>query len=666
MVSLGGALLGGVAGGASVSIIIRAIDQFSSTFAKVNTSLLAIGAGLAAIGTVGAVAIKKTIDTAISFESAFAGVRKTVELTEEGFAELDKRFKDITKTTPVAYEDLAHIGEIAGQLGVSGVDNLEQFTKTIADIAVTTNLTSEAAATSFARIANIMQEPLDNVDKMGSVVVALGNNFATTESEIVDFSNRIAGAGNIVGMTTPQVFSFGTAFSSVGIQAEAGGTAMQQALLEINQAVIDSGDKLDLLAKTSGMTSEAFATQWQTNAAGAMASFITGLGTQGDAASGILDDMGLGGVRAQRAFLSLANAGDLVTKTLEMGSNAWEENTALTVEANKRYQTAQSQITIFKNKVALLSDQMGQVFIPILIKVLDKVGKFLTFLEEHPKITKFTAVLVAMAAAVALVSGAVLILTAVSSPWLLIIAGVTAAVALLAAGLYYLWGKSELFRESVKLLWNLLKLNFLPIIITVKIAILAWKKAYELLKPAIDFIIDKVKTLVTWVKNLITWMNKVTFGIFDTGSEKINKLTDSVKSYQGETIKAIKLNDKMTDSIKDTNDKINDTIRLNDKVTKSNKEIEKSVSKITTHAPLPTIHLNPTKTYHEPLPTIYLNDFILSKGKLMQFNPNDTIIGTKNGMGVTNNIYIDTIQGADPTDMLEAFQRELSKKVSLG
>lgn len=71
--------------------------------------------------------------------------------------------------------------------------------------------------------------------------------------------------------------------------------------------------------------------------------------------------------------------------------------------------------------------------------------------------------------------------------------------------------------------------------------------------------------------------------------------------------------------------------------------------------------------------TIYLNDFIMRpNGKIVKTNPNDTIIGTQNpdgignAKGVTYNFYIDKIQGIDSKDIMEAFQRELSKKISLG
>ena len=368
MVNVGN-ILTGAGVGAGIAIVITGVDNFSRTFTKAQVSTKALGksVGLMAAGTVlalGAIGAK-AVSTASSFESAFAGVKKTSDLTESEFEDLENRFKEMTKTTPQTFEELSKIGEIAGQLGVEGVDNLEKFTKTVADIAVTTNLTAENAATSFARIANIMGTPLSQVDKMASSVVDLGNNFATTEAEIVEFANRIASAGKIVGMTEADIFAIGTALSSVGVQAEAGGTAVQRVLLDINKSVMTSDDKLEAYARTAGRTVNEFSELWRTDATRAFEAFVIGLGEQGDEAINTLEDVGMENVRTTRALLSLANAGDLLSNTLETSSSAWDENLALTEEAGKRYETFESQVAMVKNEFRLLWEELGKELMPI-------------------------------------------------------------------------------------------------------------------------------------------------------------------------------------------------------------------------------------------------------------------------------------------------------------
>ena len=76
---------------------------------------------------------------AVTYESAFAGVRKTVEASEAEFGRLSDNILGLSATIPVAATNLAGIGEMAGQLGVKGVENLTKFIDTTARIAVTTN-----------------------------------------------------------------------------------------------------------------------------------------------------------------------------------------------------------------------------------------------------------------------------------------------------------------------------------------------------------------------------------------------------------------------------------------------------------------------------------------------------------------------------------------------
>ncbi len=405
-----GTIGGGILGGAGITIVIRAIDKFSKTFKSANRQLTGFmgtiqknraliagtGAALIGIGIAGTFVMKSFVSEAISFESAFIGVRKTVELTEKEFKDLENRFKSLSSEIPVTFQELSSIGEIAGQLGVSGVENLEKFTRTIADISATTNLTAEVAATDFARLANVMQEPLDNIDRMGSVVVELGNNFATTEGEILSFATRIAGVANIVGLTTSDTLALGAAFSSVGVQVEAGGTAVQKILLKMNESVVAGGGKLTAFADTAGVTTEEFARLFREDASKAFDLFVLGLGQQGDKAISTLDTLNLKDVRLTRSLLSLANAGDLITRTFAASDKEWKKNTASTKEAEKRYASMESQIKTLSNKFKILSADLGKELFPILENIIDVVGKVVSGFSNLSEGTKKTIVFIGL------------------------------------------------------------------------------------------------------------------------------------------------------------------------------------------------------------------------------------------------------------------------------
>ncbi|NLI59602.1 MAG: phage tail tape measure protein, partial [Clostridium sp.] len=338
---------------------------------------------------------------AIDIESAFAGVRKTVDATEEEFAQLRQGFIDMSKEIPIATTELMAVGEAAGQLGIEK-ENILGFSETMAKLGVTTNLSSEQAAMSLARLANITQMPQESFDRLGSTVVALGNSLATTEAEIVEMGLRLAGAGHMVGMTEAQILAFGGALSSVGIAAEAGGTAFSRVMLEINNEVMSTGENLQTFAAIAGMTVQEFAEQWKTDAAGALLAFVEGLGlaqAAGENVVPVLDELNLGEIRVRDALLRAAGAGDLFRESLETGSKAWEENNALNAEAEERFKTTASQLQLLGNHLKIVAATFGDVLLPPIngtIKVLTTLLDALSKLGEGTKtVTVFVLALAA-------------------------------------------------------------------------------------------------------------------------------------------------------------------------------------------------------------------------------------------------------------------------------
>lgn len=311
-------------------------------------------AGTAIVGTATALAGAgvAAIKTGISFESAFAGVKKTVNASKKELLEMRKGILDMSEEMPTSANEIAGVAEAAGQLGIKN-DSILGFTKTMVQLGDSTNMSSDEAATSLARLANITRMPQKSFSNLGSTIVDLGNNLATTEQEITDMALRLAGAGHQVGMSEADILSFAGALSSVGIEAEAGGTAFSTLMSKMNLAATKGGDELNDFAKVSGMTADQFKKSFEKDAAGAIISFIQGLDNinkNGGSAIKTLDDMGLSDIRMRDALLRAAGASGTFTEALQIGNNAWEENTALQNEANQRYETTESKISMLGNK----------------------------------------------------------------------------------------------------------------------------------------------------------------------------------------------------------------------------------------------------------------------------------------------------------------------------
>ena len=357
-------------------------DSVSSLGGKLTTGLT-----LPLVASVGLVT-----KAASDYESAFAGVKKTVDETATvSYKNLSDGIRQMAKELPASAVEIANVAEVAGQLGIKAEDILT-FSRTMIDMGESTNLSAEDAATAIAKIANILGLTSDEYKRFGSSVVDLGNNFATTERDIVEMTNRLAAGGKLAGLTAPEILGLATAMSSVGIEAEAGGTAMTQTLTAIGNAVSlttkDSADDLALIAKVAGTTSEEFQKAWKEKPAEALQAFIKGLNTareQGANMDAILMKLGMTGIRQGNMLKSLALSSDKMSAAVARSNKAWKENTALTNEANKRYETTESQLKMFKNQVTDLAIEFGG---PLLKALRDglKAGKpWIDMLAEMAK-----------------------------------------------------------------------------------------------------------------------------------------------------------------------------------------------------------------------------------------------------------------------------------------
>lgn len=431
------------------------LNKSGDNLIKNGERLKTFGNGLSSIGATlttsvtapimaGTIAVTKA---AIDWESAFTGVKKTVnEMVDANgnvtysYAKLEGQLKSLATQLPATHQEIAQVAENAGQLGIS-TDHIVEFTKTMIDMGESTNLSADEASTALARLANITGMSQDKFSNLGSSIVWLGNNFATTEKEITEMSLRLAGAGKQIGLSQGSITGIAAALSSVGIEAEAGGSAFSKLMVSLqlavekgagamqplqdladragvsietmNQAVNHGGKELKAIAANAGMTSKEFKEIWKnsTDAAGSLSSFaqvagmssdkfaelfkskpevalerfVKGLGESekhGKSAIAVLDEMGITEVRLRDTLLRAANAGDLMTKAIEGGNKAFNENNALANEASKRYETTESKLKMLRNEAVNLGIELGGPLVDALRDGLQAAKPWLETLSD--------------------------------------------------------------------------------------------------------------------------------------------------------------------------------------------------------------------------------------------------------------------------------------------
>lgn len=362
------------------------IENLSKSFEKTGKSFTKIGGQIGKTGKelttkvtlplagIGVAGLKANID----FESAMAGVAKTIDMTDTEFNRMSKSIRDMSKEIPATTTEIAGVAEMAGQLGISK-ENVLGFSRTIIDLGEATNLSAEEGASALAQFANITQMSEKNFSRLGSTIVDLGNNMATTEADIVRMGQRLAGTGSQVGLTESEIMALAAAAGSVGVEADAGGTALSTTMTKINSAVMDGGEKMQTFSNIAGMTAGEFASKWKEKPTEAFTAFVQGLDNvtkSGGNVDSILSDLGISGIRETDTLKRLAGSGNLLSEAFGIAGEAWEENIALSNEAKQRYQTTASRLAILKNRFMDNAITIGDSLLPILEKgmgILEKL-----------------------------------------------------------------------------------------------------------------------------------------------------------------------------------------------------------------------------------------------------------------------------------------------------
>jgi TP901 family phage tail tape measure protein len=383
----------------------KSLKSAEAQFNRTGAKLQSVGANLTKsvtlpIAAIGGLAIKAAAD----FESSFAGIRKTVGGTENELSALAHGMREMAKIKPVNVNELNRIGEIGGQLGIA-TDGILDFTDVVADMTIATDLTVEAAASGLARIATLTDTPKEGFRALGDTIAALGDAGSSTEADIVAFGERLAGAGHLAGFSANEILATGAAMANLGIEAEAGGTAVQKVWISMIEAVQEGGKQLEAFGNAAGgISGGAFKELFNAAPGEAFLRFVEGLEKSGRGAINILKDLGIEDQRQLRAFLGLASASGTLRAAFDAAANS---SGKLKHEVDIFTNTAKSQLTLLLNAANDVAITFGQQLLPQLLKLkpallgaIEIVAGLVKWFAELPQpVQQWAIALVGLAAA---------------------------------------------------------------------------------------------------------------------------------------------------------------------------------------------------------------------------------------------------------------------------
>ena len=324
---------------------------------------------------------------AIDFEDNFANVKKTVDGTPEQLEKIRQEIIDMTtvginghSAIPETTAELTELAAAGGQLGIT-TDNIVDFTEVMAQMGSATNLVGEEGAATLARFQNVMGVGQNEIRNIGSAIVDLGNHSATTESEIAAMALRMGKYGSSVRMSAADVLGYSAALSSLGIEAQMGGSAIGRTWLSIETAVASGGEGLTKFAKYSGKSAEEFKKQWNTDSSGAFNGLLKGL-QSAENLTLALDDLGINNTQDIQAMMALVNGYDLVTESVNRSNTAYKENTALQEEFDRKAETTASQLSVTKNNIVEAARSIGETMLPSIKDASTTVANFAKGLSQ--------------------------------------------------------------------------------------------------------------------------------------------------------------------------------------------------------------------------------------------------------------------------------------------
>ncbi|MCU8034368.1 MULTISPECIES: phage tail tape measure protein [unclassified Shewanella] len=346
------------------TVAVAANTQTALTTKAVQTLAKAYAALLTAQQAV--TAVKSGVENYGELEAAITKVEKTTGNARETVVKMAAELKELgEKVTPTSTNELLRMAEVAGQLGTKSTEDILNLVAAADALGLSTNLAGDEAATMLARILGMTNEGIPQIQNLSSSVVALGNDFAVTEADIVQMTKELVSGTREINLGSAAAAAFGATLAELGQPAERSRTAIQRLGAEINSASKKGGDSLETLMKITGLTAKQIEQDLGDAPEKVLVKFLEGLQkvkAEGGLVSDALKSMGIDGTEATGVLSVLADGTDRLKVALELSNKAYAAGDYHMKEAIKAYATQESALGRLSNKFHTLTTDIGQAF----------------------------------------------------------------------------------------------------------------------------------------------------------------------------------------------------------------------------------------------------------------------------------------------------------------
>jgi len=293
------------------------------------------------------------------FEDAVVEIQKvTDKATADTLADSMER---LSQRIPLAADELALLAADAARFGIQGVDNIEKFTEVVAKMAIATDLSTEKAGESLAKLTKLAGVPIDQVENLGSAINTLSNTFETSATDIVDSMLRSVTSMKQFGLNAKQMVGFTAVMNAAGFSAERSGTQIAALI-----TALSTPQTVTKLTKVLGLTVDQFLAMTKTAPIETILKIAEAMTKNQKAAFALGKTMDR---NTFKAFLKIGNQAERVRKAIDLSNKSFSEGTSLQIEFEAAAKTFTAQTTLMWSAVKRLGRGIGKVLVPLLLKL---------------------------------------------------------------------------------------------------------------------------------------------------------------------------------------------------------------------------------------------------------------------------------------------------------
>jgi len=342
----------------AVNVQGQGVDGFTGQMDSAIDSLMsfkgAVGVAGGALAAFSAGALLNAVDAAREFESAMVEVEKVTNA--ETAAAMNEEIRNMAETIPLAQEELATIVADAGRFGIEGPENIRAFSESVAKMATATDLGTEEAGESLAKLAQLTETPVSEIENLGSVVNELSNTMATSSSEITDGMLRSSAALSQLGLNETQIAALSASLNEVSASSRRAGTRLRRVAQEMMNP-----KNVEDLAGALGMTADEFTTMREESPNQLLMEMVNSFKQGGETADALRSSMS---TASRQAIAGLAQNTEGLNEALGTANTQMDEGTSLQSEFEAATDTLNSKIQLLKNSLKNQAIEVGNVLLP--------------------------------------------------------------------------------------------------------------------------------------------------------------------------------------------------------------------------------------------------------------------------------------------------------------